>query len=41
MFLFSRELAFGLPSSLVAATSPGAEVGHGDVGRDGLAIIEE
>ena len=41
MPLSSRELALGLPSSLVAATSPGAEVGHGDVRRDVLTIIEE
>ena len=30
-----------LSSSLVTATSPGAEVGHGDVRGDVLAIIEE
>ena len=37
----SRELALGPPSSLVAATGPGAEVGPGDVRGDVLTIIEE
>ena len=39
--LSSRELASGLPTPLVAATNPGAEVGHGEVPGDVLAITEE
>jgi len=35
-----HEPAFGVPSTLVAAPSSGAEVGHGEVPREVVASIE-